>query len=166
MRFITAALLVAAGTLQGVVGSVVKTSDNTTVDKPTPDLGINCKGSGFCSGGGSANTLKNLICGIDSGAFFNNGQLIACDNKICAFLQGTNGGNAGTLCTLAGDIVNHGCKTCGSVPTGYPGSNGKSPDDHGHRPHANDACIDVSQGQLTFNYVASGCSGVNPTGTC
>jgi hypothetical protein len=124
MRFISAPiLLVATGTL-GVVGSVIETPANTTVDKPMPDLGINCRGSSSCSFG-SASTLQNLICGINSGNFYNNGQQIACDNFLCAFLQNSNGANAGTLCTLAGDIVAHGCKICGSVPTGYPGSNGK-----------------------------------------
>jgi hypothetical protein len=125
MHFISAAvLLVATGTLRGVVGSVIQTPANTTVDKPTPDLGINCRGNTYCSYG-SSSELQSLICSIDPNTFYNNGQQIACDTNICAFLQNSNGANAGTLCTLAGDIVSHGCKVCGSVPTGYPGSNGK-----------------------------------------
>jgi hypothetical protein len=88
MRFISAAvLLIAAGTLQGVLASVIKTSGNTTVDKPMPhSLGNNCRDSARCNGG-SASTLKNLICGISSGNFYNDGQQIACDRVRRQYLR-------------------------------------------------------------------------------
>jgi hypothetical protein len=143
MRFIPAAvLLVATGTLQGVVGSVMEMSANTTVNRPTPELDPNCRGSVGCSDhGGNAKTLENLICSINPSNFYNNEQQIACDSYICAFLQNSNGANAGTLCTLAGDIVNHGCEVCGSFQIRYLGSDGKCLDNHGHGPDADDACI-------------------------
>jgi hypothetical protein len=61
----------------------------------------------------------NDICNMDPSTTFSNGQHIACEAGICAFLQ-----NVGALCTLAQDIVNHGCKSCGSVPVGFPQING------------------------------------------
>jgi hypothetical protein len=128
MRFISVSVVVvAAGTLQGVVGSVIKTFTNTSVAEPTPDLGINCRGNSQCGIGRPSNTaqvLESLICGIDPSTFFYNGQQVACVTSICAFLQNSNGGTAGTLCSLADRIVRHSCSVCGSVPTGYPASNG------------------------------------------
>ncbi|EFQ34120.1 hypothetical protein CGRA01v4_12185 [Colletotrichum graminicola] len=118
---------------------------------PAAALGINCRGSGNCNSDnfqGAASELAALIRSIPDGRWFNNGQQIACFSRwgvgggICAFYQNTGGWQAKKAKDIVGHLVSHGCKVCGSVPTGFPGSN------------------DVAQGQLTFNYVAKPCTGL------
>ncbi|KAF2671852.1 hypothetical protein BT63DRAFT_452356 [Microthyrium microscopicum] len=61
---------------------------------------------------------------------------------ICMFAQNLSGGKAlslGDIKTLAEDIVQHGCKTCGSVPITFPD---------------NENVDDV--GELTVNFVSEG----------
>jgi hypothetical protein len=45
---------------------------------PTPDLGINCRGSGYCDWGkvGSTSELAGYISQISDDAWYNNGQQI------------------------------------------------------------------------------------------
>ncbi|KAJ7286381.1 Kp4-domain-containing protein [Mycena rebaudengoi] len=107
--------------------------------QPVSFLGINCRGSSGCSGkpGNVASLLTGYINGVSDATNFNNGQQIACVDSICAFLQNTNGKNGQQIKAVVGNIVNHGCTVCGSVPTDYPGGN------------------DVSAGQLTFNFVSN-----------
>jgi hypothetical protein len=111
MRCTTMSLLAVAGSLKTAMG-----------------LGINCRGSSTCGyiNFSEAQPLMNDICNMNPSTTFSNGQHIACEAGICAFLQNVGGNtfNAGTLCTLAQDIVNHGCKSCGSVPVGFPQTNG------------------------------------------
>jgi hypothetical protein len=105
-------------------------------------LGINCEGSAVCGGGSSYNIVKYIETIADD-AQYANGQHIACDQSICAFLQDTWGASGAAIKALAPYIVEHGCTSCGSVPTGYPEDN------------------NVADGQLTFNYVTNSCgSGV------
>jgi hypothetical protein len=73
--------------------------------------------------------------GLPEDMWFAEGQQIACEGSICAFIQNAGGAWSWQIKTLAQDLADHGCKICGSVPIGFPGTN------------------DVSQGQLTFNYV-------------
>ena len=101
-------------------------------------LGINCQGSGRCTGGNVATGLRDLIRGNDMNRWYGNGQNIACLGNICAFLQNSSGANGARILLLAQAIVEHGCKICGSAP--FANNN-------------------VNTGQLTFNYVASpGCT--------
>lgn len=61
---------------------------------------------------------------------------------ICAFLQSLPSGKTltlGQIKTLTDDIIQHGCKTCGSVPITYP----------------NNQDVD-SVGELTYNFVSEG----------
>ncbi|KAJ7457322.1 killer toxin [Mycena latifolia] len=101
-------------------------------------LGINCRGSAEC-GGGRAYNIVQYIEGISDDAWYADGQHIACDQSICAFLQDTNGASGSSIKALAPYIIDHGCTSCGSVPTGYPQDN------------------NVADGQLTFNYVTNPC---------
>lgn len=106
-------------------------------------LGINCRGSALCANRGLAMVeLRDAVNNDnDPNRQFNNGQQIACtDNNICAFVQNFGGQvSESQIGTLLGNLVDHGCKTCGSVPLGFPNSN------------------DVSQGELTVNFVSSPC---------
>ncbi|CEF75998.1 hypothetical protein FGSG_10551 [Fusarium graminearum PH-1] len=111
-------------------------------------LGINCRGSGLCSGNkGALSQLIAQVRAIDPSKRFGNGEHVTCvdiDNignhpAICAFYQGI-GDRTFSLSetqTFLQQIVDHGCKLCGSVPTD-PGNN-------------------VANGQLTVNVV------INPT---
>lgn len=113
--------------------------------------GINCNGSSQCgiTGGRSADILA-AVQNIDTGRTYQNGEKIACTDKlgvgICAFLQGTGGITGDLIKTLVQDLVNHGCKVCGSVPVFF-NSGDNNINDHG---------------ELTINWVASTdeCSGL------
>lgn len=128
-------------------------------------LGINCRGSGFCTGfpinpqvsGQEAKVLADWIQGLEADGLqpvviaddriYKNGEHIACYQRslICAFLQKTKGdGVSGAdVKKQARFIPDHGCKVCGSVPTDYPATN------------------NVNDGELTFNYVTQpSCNGV------
>ncbi|KAF5970439.1 TOX4 [Fusarium coicis] len=92
-------------------------------------LGINCRGSGLCSGNKGA--LGQLIAQV---------RAIACIpfafGNLCAFYQGI-GSRTFTKeqsVTFLDQLRQHGCSKCGSIPVD-PGN-------------------DVKNGQLTVNYVA------------
>ncbi|KAJ2976952.1 hypothetical protein NQ176_g4648 [Zarea fungicola] len=115
--------------------------------------GINCEGNNLCDN--PTFHLKDIVSAInsniDTSRTYQNGEHIACQRNtagsgICLFLQGTGGITGDLIKTLAQDIVNHGCKRCGSVPVFFDsGDNNIS--DHG---------------ELTANFVGNtgGCSGV------
>ena len=125
--------------------------------------GINCDGSGWCTTfrGETTNTcndgdtmqrLKCFIDGADPNKQFHDGQHIAglraahdninVGSAVFVFPQKSNQVNGivgWKLGTLMEDLVDYGCRACGSVPQGYSwGSN--SPKD----------------GILTVNYIWSG----------
>ncbi|KAF4445485.1 killer toxin, Kp4/SMK-like, core [Fusarium austroafricanum] len=116
-------------------------------------LGINCRGSGFCSlsPNGSIQKIKEqigvIIADGQGDRHFDTGAQIACTNadqgSFCAFYQ-SNGasGSANDAFTHIQWIIDHGCKLCGSVPI-HDGNN-------------------VDDGQLTVNYVSDPCC----EGTC
>lgn len=88
---------------------------------PAFGLGVNCRGSGFCSEGNGfngVNGMSNSIHSIRDNAWANNGQQIACyangGRSFCAFLQRTNGANMSWIKNLAQCIVDH---HCGSMPS-------------------------------------------------
>ncbi|KAG0627766.1 hypothetical protein M758_2G226500 [Ceratodon purpureus] len=87
-------------------------------------LGINCRGSGFCPTSSPATVqLRDAVNNDgDPNRLYNNGQQIACtDNNVCAFVQNFGGQvSEGRVGTLLGNLVDHGCKTCGSVPLDFP----------------------------------------------
>lgn len=118
-------------------------------------LGINCRGSGLCPSDGAsgnvrrlpllaldyANTrhqlinLKSIVDNIsDRNRRYNTGQQIACTGSLCAFYQNGATGTANDASAQLQQLLDHGCKKCGSVPT-QPGN-------------------DVSQGELTAKCVS------------
>lgn len=116
-------------------------------------LGINCRGSSSCTkGGGNAMvTLRDaIIRDIDRSRQYSKGQQIACtDSNICVFVQETDSTVSGDqIANLMPYLVDHRCANCGSVPLNYPSSN------------------DVSQGELTVNYVGNPCYRVSGTYLC
>jgi hypothetical protein len=130
---------------------------HTTPNAPTlvKRKGINCQGSLHCIASnlhGSINDLGRVMTQVPNDHIYTAGQLIACSpfGDVCAFLQMTTEGFAGSdIKRLFGMLGEHGCKACGSVPTG----------------HLQDSLInDVFQGELTVNYVSEahrhGCYGV------
>ncbi|KAJ7054032.1 killer toxin, kp4 [Mycena amicta] len=108
--------------------------DNTSPS--TIALGINCEGSFKC-GGQATNTAETLVENIDSigpNRMYSNGEHIACRDNVCAFLQDEEQSRSGEeIKSVAHEIVDHGCKVCGSVPTSSENN--------------------VAYGELTFNYV-------------
>ncbi|KAF4447821.1 killer toxin, Kp4 [Fusarium austroafricanum] len=111
-------------------------------------LGINCRGSGLCVGNkGALGQLIAQVRAIDPNKTFRNGEHVSCVDinnignhpAICAFYQniGDRSFSLSQTQTFLQQIVDHGCKLCGSVPTD-PGNN-------------------VANGQLTVNVV------INPT---
>lgn len=102
-------------------------------------LGINCRGSGLCPSDGAAGNLINLKAIVDNigdrNRHYNTGQQIACTGSLCAFYQNGASGTAGQASGLLQQLLDHGCKKCGSCPT-QPGN-------------------DVSKGELTVNIVGS-----------
>ncbi|KAL6691475.1 killer toxin [Trichoderma pleuroticola] len=114
--------------------------------------GINCNGNSLCGGvGGRSTDILNYVQGINTGRTYQNGEHIACwesalGTGICAFLQGTGGITGDLIKVLVQDIVNHGCRVCGSVPVFFNSGDNNS-NDHG---------------ELTINYVGStgGCNGL------
>lgn len=106
-------------------------------------LGINCRGSGYCTFNTNKNewdaqTLTWFINAIDTGRWYNDGEQIACTpTQICAFLQKTDGAWGYNIKGLAHLITDHGCKICGSVPYFYPSDN------------------NCDNGMLTYNYVSN-----------
>ena len=137
-------------------------------------LGINCRGSSKCGshsfdfGNGtvipyslSAEFQKILINGtgtlpggpVTPATLYKAGDHIACANDggdgACLFMQGdvpSDGVNASVIIARLGDLVWHGCQSCGSVPL----SGDNNPDE---------------MGILTINYVKNyggtgGCNGL------
>ncbi|TQV90464.1 hypothetical protein V2A60_010454 [Cordyceps javanica] len=102
-------------------------------------LGINCRGSGLCPSDGAAGNLINLKAIVDNisdrNRHYNTGQQIACTGSLCAFYQNGASGSAGQTSEFLQQLLDHGCKKCGSVPT-QPGN-------------------DVSKGELTVNVVGN-----------
>ncbi|KAI6762435.1 hypothetical protein HG530_008415 [Fusarium avenaceum] len=89
-------------------------------------LGINCRGSGLCVGNkGAITQMAGQLRAIDPSKTFSEGQHITCveiDNigepSICLFYQQT-GSRTFTVAqtqALFQQILDHGCKLCGSVP--------------------------------------------------
>ncbi|CEJ80551.1 hypothetical protein VHEMI00727 [[Torrubiella] hemipterigena] len=112
--------------------------------------GINCNGSGYCKINPGASLqmvhdqVGNLIAAGGGDRHFNGGENIACSHgsmgSVCAFYQNGASGSAKDAYKQLQDLMNHGCKLCGSIPT-QPGN-------------------DVSKGELTVNYVTNpGCEG-------
>lgn len=118
-------------------------------------LGINCRGNPSCSIAGTYGVhltdFQEWFRSIDPNRWYDNGEHIACrtvtvvqglpgvngDATVCAFLQGTGGDWGSVMQPLIDDLVDHGCKTCGSVPLFFPQGNNN-----------------VGDGQLTFNIVS------------
>ncbi|PGH13239.1 hypothetical protein AJ79_03798 [Helicocarpus griseus UAMH5409] len=115
----------------------------TTTITTSSALGINCRGSLFCAFGsvGSLSELQQKANNLHDDALFAEGQHIVChyddgsNPGLCAFTQNTNGQpiNGRRTKELLAGLAAHGCNRCGS------------------NPFQNN---DVSQGQLTVNYVA------------
>lgn len=109
-------------------------------------LGINCRGSSTCGVGGighsPAGTLQQVRDAVASGpeGVWSNGQQIACvphvTGRLCAFYQNVGGRtfNKGQSVSYLDNLLGHGCKNCGSIPTDA-GNNGDN-------------------GELTVNYVS------------
>ncbi|ROW03860.1 hypothetical protein VPNG_07270 [Cytospora leucostoma] len=99
-------------------------------------LGINCRGSSLCSGDHVLSELNTKVQALPDSNTYGNGVHIACVGHICAFLQNISGTKTGAeVKQYVQNLLNHGCKTCGSDPT-EPGNN-------------------VDNGELTVNYVSS-----------
>ncbi|KAJ7478407.1 killer toxin [Mycena latifolia] len=98
--------------------------------------GINCDGSGLCGPKVATQLVSDILTMSDS-TWVNNGQHIACEGDICAFLQNTGGAPGSNIKGLAHFITEHGCESCGSVPYFYPSDN------------------NVADGELTFNAVSN-----------
>ncbi|CAF9930084.1 MAG: hypothetical protein ALECFALPRED_004512 [Alectoria fallacina] len=102
-------------------------------------LDINCKGNGNCASQGddALTEVHNKILALGQGSTFSNGQHIACaggTGQACAFYQNLVGTQtAAQAAQHVANLLDHGCKTCGSDPT--DGSN-------------------VSNGELTVNWVS------------
>jgi len=113
--------------------------------------GINCEGNANCPGVvGSLSEIKSFANGADDNRFYQNGEHIACVESLagtglCAFLQNTGGVPGSSIKTLLQDLLDHGCKKCGSVPVFFPSDNN-----------------DGDHGILTVNEVGStgGCNGL------
>ncbi|TQV90465.1 hypothetical protein V2A60_010455 [Cordyceps javanica] len=110
-------------------------------------LGINCRGSGFCTINNGASLqvvhdqVGNLVASGGGDRRFNSGDQIACSHgsqgSFCAFYQNGASGSAKDAYNQIQQLLDHGCRGCGSVPT-QPGN-------------------DVSKGELTVNYVSNAC---------
>ncbi|KAK3368975.1 Kp4-domain-containing protein [Lasiosphaeria ovina] len=99
-------------------------------------LGINCQGSSRCISAGPAASLAGVLQGLNDNTQFPPGVQLACvTGSLCAFTQNLPAGvwlTGAEIKNLAQQIVNHGCKKCGSAPS---------------------AQNEVSRGELTFNFV-------------
>ncbi|EGR50067.1 uncharacterized protein TRIREDRAFT_3043 [Trichoderma reesei QM6a] len=107
-------------------------------------LGINCQGSGLCTGNkGALGNLLGQVKALDQSKTFSDGEQIACvessvsigNPSLCLFYQKT-----GRTFTVAQTVwyvqalIDHGCQACGSIPV-----------DDGNN---------VDNGELTANMVA------------
>ena len=131
ISFIT--LIIALCAVSSTAGGGV--SVNSGNSKP---LGINCRGSFFCAWGLEGRPIiqhfydaivsgsqLNMLGGPvpDERMYFAGGDLsdIACikGSNVCLFLQGNvppTGVNGSTIKKRLGDLRDHGCHICGSVP--------------------------------------------------
>jgi hypothetical protein len=117
------------------------------------DLGINCRGSGYCYKG-ALSEISGYIDNIQCGRFYHPGEHIACtgpvkgtlnsDGGVCAFIQGGVGAYGNQIISMVHAIEDHGCQGCGSVPTQFPFMSSAS--NIQNNPNIN--------GILTVNYVA------------
>ncbi|CEJ80552.1 hypothetical protein VHEMI00728 [[Torrubiella] hemipterigena] len=100
--------------------------------------GINCNGSALCKSSGVAGNLLNLKAIVDNipdrNRHYDTAKQIACTGSICAYFQKGASGTAARASELLGQLLDHGCKKCGSIPT--------------------EAGNDVNKGELTVNYVS------------
>jgi hypothetical protein len=144
-----------------ITASLFSLTTTLLLSTPVMSLGINCRGSSLCASDQfncNGEPCPTFLLGEFNGAqlpgdtLYQNDQHIACvaaegtDGALCAFLQDTaSGATASEIGPHWQDLIDHGCHGCGSVPLN-PGN-------------------DVSQGQLTINFVggAPGCVGVCPT---
>ncbi|KAK5991826.1 hypothetical protein PT974_05212 [Cladobotryum mycophilum] len=99
-------------------------------------LGINCRGSGLCSGNkGLLGEAQAQMRSMDQNKVFTDGQHITCvqssvtigDPSLCIFYQSTRGRRwtVGQTVNFVQQLLDHGCGACGSVPTD-PGNNVKN----------------------------------------
>ena len=99
---------------------------------------INCAGSYRCKMKGKdiiQQVLDQINANVADSATFTNGQHITCQIHFCAFLQRCSRTYSGLeIKSLMGDLIGHGCGTCGSAPVSGENS-------------------DVGFGMLTVNYV-------------
>ncbi|RFU79331.1 killer toxin, kp4 [Trichoderma arundinaceum] len=125
--------------------STGKTKRHITGAISARTTGINCNGSSNCGVGGLANTpagtlqnVRDAVAAGDDGEW-TDGQHIACvplfSGNLCAFYQNVGGRyfDKDTTVSLLDDLLSHGCRVCGSIPT--------------------DAGNNVNNGELTVNYV-------------
>ncbi|KAL7916600.1 killer toxin [Trichoderma velutinum] len=84
--------------------------------------GVNCNGSSNCAGlAFSLQDIVNQSKGLDENRIYRPGEHIICiegvfGNGACAFLQGNSAENGHFVKILLQDLLDHGCKKCGSVP--------------------------------------------------
>ncbi|MCJ1350775.1 MAG: hypothetical protein MMC33_000756 [Icmadophila ericetorum] len=78
--------------------------------------------------------LQSKVGSLNGGNVYSSGQHIACVNNICAFYPNVASGTAGNAATYLQNLLNHGCKKCGSDP--IDGNN-------------------VNNGELTANWVSN-----------
>jgi hypothetical protein len=129
--------------------AILALSTQVTAKKVT---GINCQGSGMCTSAGVGVDLDLVVDFIkrrvDDERSYCDGENIGCvknnnrDGRLCAFFRKTN--KQGDDCVkgrrakeLLGDLLNHGCGGCGSVPIAHNSTNNGN----------------VNDGMLTVNYV-------------
>jgi hypothetical protein len=168
MRFQTSLKLALLAAVSWSSSSSVSAAaiDSSSLSISTRGLGVNCRGSSTCNyfyqPNGDAWTdrpmqllMYSLLGQLPTGAEYSNGQHIAClagkggipnfwaDGALCLFLQNAAAPvPAVTVELLLQDLLDHDCSACGSIPVTWG--------------------TDVSQGELTVNYVAGNqhCNGV------
>ncbi|KFY32987.1 hypothetical protein V495_08541 [Pseudogymnoascus sp. VKM F-4514 (FW-929)] len=114
-------------------------------------LGINCRGSGLCTGSkGILGQAQGQLRGMDQNQQFSDGQHITCvktsnigEPSLCIFYQKTNGRKWTVAQTVnyVQALIDHKCSACGSVPT--------------------DSGNNVNNGELTANMVTNAQPGVD-----
>jgi hypothetical protein len=106
--------------------------------------------------------LPHMSNSLADNTWYADGQHIACTQAeahllpendgseigFCTFLQKSGGAYGSKIKSLSKDILGHGCKDCGSVPTDWPNSN------------------DVDNGMLTSNMVSMPKGTVCTEGLC
>ncbi|CAK7275089.1 hypothetical protein SEPCBS119000_006502 [Sporothrix epigloea] len=109
-------------------------------------LGINCRGNDLCNKDAGQlfeirDQISDMINAGNGGRYFGEMNQIACSsgrsNTICAYFQKGASGSAVDAYNHVQNLLNHGCRICGSDPT-QPGN-------------------DVNNGELTVNIVDNAC---------